>query len=147
MIDSIKIKSINMGDQRLVGNFGELHKCEIKEEDIIEFEMDKATGDTTFTVRPYRAGKAEFTLVYENGRDNISNNVKIVELGDEDFYIEAFIGHIVSGLSPGEDRIVNVSFLNTEIKDSFLEQIKEFGYIDNCEVSNYTLCGTQINII
>lgn len=73
----------------------------------------------------YRPGKAKFEMIYENGRDRLLPTVKIIELGDQKFYDEVFLGHATGMFSPGEERMIRVYAANLS---TLIDQFEEFGY-------------------
>lgn len=136
------IDTINLNGKQLDPDEFEVTKY--SEEGIpIAFELDEA-GNFEFRVPPYRPGKVKLETVYDLNRGfQTSRNVELQECGNEQFYINVFVGIITSMLPPGEEKYINLSFSSPEVKQDFLKHARE--YYSQIRPGVYGINGISIN--
>ena len=100
-----------------------------------------------FNIPPYRPGSAQLIVVYNNGMDSFLPDVLLTESVDQRYYDELFLGHLKSFIPPGIDPKVNLSFNSPDLRDKFLQQVKEYGYREIQRGKKYIYCGIEINIV
>jgi hypothetical protein len=95
--------------------------------------------DKIQTINP---GKASFNVVYERGRDNVSNEVTLLELGNQAFYDELFVAHANYMFEPGEERKILLS-MDDKLKITFIKQLIDFRYYTENN-KEFMYCGIKI---